>query len=1036
MPSEHSLSSNGEGGTEIPPQAAINPGDQSLDAALSLQRNDWLRGIRIPIAERLKASGALSADPIKAAELIYHESVLRRESGEPPDWDRLLEQFPEYAAQLRLFHQADEIVDGAIAPSDRSSTQLGGFELLDEVGCGGMGIVYRARERSLDRIVAVKVIRGGALADDISIKRFLNEAKAISRLNHPNIVHIYCVGECEGEPFISFEFVNGPNLGERIGGTPLPPRLAASIVADVACAIQHAHQQSILHRDLKPANVLLSGPPDEPVPKVTDFGAAKELNQSGDREVTRFLGTPSYMAPEQVELKWGPIGKRTDVYGVGAVLYEALTGRPPFRADSIGETLRQVVEREPVGPRWLNPATPRDLDTIAMKCLSKDPGRRYAAAEDVADDLNRFLRGEPIHARPVSPGGRAIKWFRRNPVMSGLSAILILALVGGISGIVYQWRQAESARGIAVASEKETEQLLSELISPYVQNLKLDAQSAEPLLNAESRCRRLLEKHPGDLDLRMALTRVYFRLGSYLVQNAESEKAEDAYRSSRALWEPLVGDSRLSPAHWDWLAVTCWTQAGFEELRLDRAKALRHCQEAEALWEELIDERSTNVDLMHKLIGVRWHMRRLLQSSGDSGDCLRLLVDSQHQLAERVRAEPANRPLRRRLALNCFLLGEAYGHDSSTASAKSFWQQAYQHYRMLVDAKHGDTATTLALALCCARLAGMQRSDPYYVEAVPLFEQVGAHFDSLLKVDSAVDVVWREILESYCTLILCHSKVGRSDASKRILEDNVLPMTQFALDKGVDSALALSLANFLSNAAAQLRDANDKADALLIARQAKALIATNANWPSRDPRFLRSLGGSAILASGLLNQLGDPSAALEQAELALHAFEKLRRAAPHEPDHESLLHDAWQRIGKARWDLGRRNEALAAFRESTSLEKVLFERHPSNRVSRVALSKCYDRLLHFASQAGDFATAAGALMEREKLWTDNREKLIEVSDDYVELARKVVMGKDVLSAKEKGERDHFLAEGKRVRQAAAAIGQRNGSSNAVTIIAN
>jgi serine/threonine protein kinase len=285
-----------------------------------------------------------------------------------------------------------------------------------------MGVVYRARERNLDRIVAIKRIRGGIFADGDAIQRFLKEAIAVSRLNHANIVQIYCVGDCDGEPFIALEFVEGPTFGERVGNTPLAPRLAATIVASVALALQHAHEHGIIHRDLKPANILLSGPSNSPVPKVTDFGAAKELDRPTDCDHTHFFGTPSYMAPEQVEPKWGPIGRLTDVYGIGVVLYEALTGRPPFRADSIGETLRQVCEVQPVSPRLLNPAVPRDLETVCLKCLQKNPAHRYGSAAALADDLARFVRGEPVLARPIGPGGRIVRWCRRNPVVASLTA--------------------------------------------------------------------------------------------------------------------------------------------------------------------------------------------------------------------------------------------------------------------------------------------------------------------------------------------------------------------------------------------------------------------------------------------------------------------------------------------------------------------------------------------------------------------------------------------------------------------------------------
>ncbi len=506
MPGEPPLGAGESDAT--PTNSAAIPCNESLDAALARQREDWLKGIRIPIADRLKACAALSADPVQAAELIYHEFILRRNAGESPDWDSLLRQFPEYADPLGLFREADQIVEDGIAPSGRSTKRLDGYDLLQEIGRGGMGIVYRARERNLDRVVAIKRIRKGALADDEAVRRFLKEARAVSRLNHPNIVHIYSVGDCDGEPFIALELVEGPTLAERVGGRPLAPRLAGMIAAAVAHAIQYAHQNGIIHRDLKPANILLSGSADRPIPKVTDFGAAADLEQATDQEGTQFLGTPSYMTPEQVGPKCGAVSHLTDVYGIGALLYETLTGRPPFQADSIGETLRQVVETQPVSPRLLNPAVPRDLETICLKCLQKEPGRRYGSAAAVADDLERFLAGQPIHARPIGPAPRFRMWCRRNPGTASLVAALLLALLTGIVGITVEWRNAEAARQSAVASDVEAQQLLTELVESNPLDARKTFRSVASMIDvlhkAETHCKNLLQKSPDEVPIRIA----------------------------------------------------------------------------------------------------------------------------------------------------------------------------------------------------------------------------------------------------------------------------------------------------------------------------------------------------------------------------------------------------------------------------------------------------------------------------------------------------------------------------------------------------
>ena len=261
-----------------------------------------------------------------------------------------------------------------------------------------MGVVYKARQTKLDRVVALKMILSGGYAGEADLARFRTEAEAIARLQHPNIVQIYEVGEQNGLPFFSLEFCGGGSLEKELDGTPLPPKKAAALVETLARAMQAAHEQGVVHRDLKPANVLLA---KDGTPKITDFGLAKKLDEVGQTASGAVMGTPSYMAPEQASGKSQEIGARTDVYALGAILYECLTGRPPFKAATPLDTIMQVVSDEPVPPRQLQSRTPRDLETICLKCLQKEPRKRYASAKALANDLHRYQAGEPIKARPV-----------------------------------------------------------------------------------------------------------------------------------------------------------------------------------------------------------------------------------------------------------------------------------------------------------------------------------------------------------------------------------------------------------------------------------------------------------------------------------------------------------------------------------------------------------------------------------------------------------------------------------------------------------
>lgn len=335
-------------------------------------------------------------------------------------------------------------------PASTPVTQIGDYELLGTIAQGGMGVVYRARQRKLNRLVALKMILSGHFASASEIERFKIEAEAAAQLDHPGIVPIYEVGEFGGRHYFTMKLVESGSLAQALEGGPLKPARAAELVAKVARAVHYAHQRGILHRDIKPNNILLD---ERGEPVLGDFGLARMLQ--GDSSLTQsmaVLGSANYMSPEQARGQSRQLTTAADVYGLGAVLYETLTGRPPFRGETMMETLQQVVQKEPVPPAQHNPQIDRDLGTICLKCLEKEPGARYHSAEELALDLERWLRKEPVTARPVKPLERLAKWARRRPAIAGLSAGLVVVTLAGMLAVVYQWRQAEAARAKAEAS--------------------------------------------------------------------------------------------------------------------------------------------------------------------------------------------------------------------------------------------------------------------------------------------------------------------------------------------------------------------------------------------------------------------------------------------------------------------------------------------------------------------------------------------------------------------------------------------------------
>ena len=327
-----------------------------------------------------------------------------------------------------------------------------GYEILGELGRGGMGVVYKARQRGIKRIVALKMILAGQHTRAEDLLRFRIEAEAVARLRHPNIVQLYEVGEIDGQPYFSLEYVDGGNLAAKIDGIPQSGRQSAETALQLAEAMAFAHQNGILHRDLKPANVLVTS---EGVLKITDFGLAKQMEDqdSSRTQEGSVMGSPSYMAPEQAEGKISEMGPQADVYSIGAILYELLTGRPPFRGETLLETLSMVKTQEPVLPSRLHLKVPRDLETICLKCLEKEPARRYLGAASLAEDLRHFLAGEPIRARPTAAWERAWKWGKRRPAVVGLLGVSAAAAVGLVLLIV--WHNASLREQLVQAREEE-----------------------------------------------------------------------------------------------------------------------------------------------------------------------------------------------------------------------------------------------------------------------------------------------------------------------------------------------------------------------------------------------------------------------------------------------------------------------------------------------------------------------------------------------------------------------------------------------------
>jgi tetratricopeptide (TPR) repeat protein len=423
-----------------------------------------------------------------------------------------------------------------------------GYEIQAEVGRGGFGVVYRAVQTNLGRTVALKMLRQGALDEPEAWARFRREAEAIARLQHPGIVQVHEVGEHQGHPYFSLEFCPGGSLEKKLQGAPLPPAEAAALVRKLAEAVQAAHDARVIHRDLKPANVLLG---TGGTPKIADFGLAKKLDEQGRTQTGAILGTAPYMSPEQASGSKA-IGPAADVYALGAILYECLTGRPPFLAATAYDTILQVISDDPVPPRRLQPGAPRDLETICLKCLQKDPAKRYGSAEALADDLRRYLDALPILARPVGRPERLWRWCRRRPAVASLVAVSLLLLAGGMSGVFWQWRRAEG--NLAAANEqrdraRENFRLARQAVRDYCVKVSVDERlnqadltdlRKELLRTAARFHEKFREVESDDPDVQAERAEALFELGFISEHVGSKEEALRHYAESQAAWESLV----------------------------------------------------------------------------------------------------------------------------------------------------------------------------------------------------------------------------------------------------------------------------------------------------------------------------------------------------------------------------------------------------------------------------------------------------------------------------------------------------------------
>jgi tetratricopeptide (TPR) repeat protein/tRNA A-37 threonylcarbamoyl transferase component Bud32 len=758
-------------GEELPdttslPTEAIRSGEV-LEALLAEQRRSWRRGERVPVQAYLERYPVSDSHGESAAALVYQEFVLRQELGDSVSFAEYLREFPEYASDLQFLRAADDLVRQTLPlpePAAASLGHCGNYLLLQEIARGGMGVVYKARQVGLNRLVALKMIRPGRFATADDLERFRHEAEAVAQLHHPHIVAVHEVGEHDGQPYFSMDYVAGQSLAAVVRENPLPAAQAAGYVQTIAEAVHYAHQHGIVHRDLKPANVLVD---EARQPRITDFGLAKRIEAEAHLTLTgQVLGTPSYMPPEQAAGKLDQIGHRSDVYALGATLYELLTARPPFRADTLLETLRQVREAEPASPRSLNGHVPRNLETICLKCLEKEPVKRYGSAQDLANELKRFLKGEPIRARPAGPAERLWRWCRRNPVLAILIAAVVLSLLAGTAISLYfavqanyRTREVERQRD-EVAKQKgraeETLRLARRAVDDFsmrfgqdkrLQAHDLEGLRKEYLQSAAQIYQQLVELHSDDPAVQTEQGRGLERLAKITLDIGSPSEAVRLLLQAQDIFAQLAQADPSNLDHQVHLAN------GYQHLEIvyrvmsQMDKAESASQEAIRLWENLTHNYPDNQSYQAVLAQCHFNHGTLCSETGrptDADEAYRKALVIDERLAH---ANPDDLGCQADLATACNGLGAHYCDRDRRQEAHDFYQKALEIRERLAGADpanpqyQGDLATSYYnLASLYAATTRWNDAKSAYYKAAGLQERLARDHPSVIDYQVALGI--------------------------------------------------------------------------------------------------------------------------------------------------------------------------------------------------------------------------------------------------------------------------------------------------------
>ncbi|HBI42807.1 MAG TPA: hypothetical protein DDY78_08105, partial [Planctomycetales bacterium] len=869
-----------------------------------------------------------------------------------------------------------------------SMIRVPGYEILGELGRGGMGVVYKARQLGLNRLVAIKMILSGDYAAAGDLARFRLEAEAVAKLQHPNIVQVYAIDEVDGKPYFCLEFVNGGPLQKKFAGNPQPPRQAAHLIEKLAEAMEYAHQRHIVHRDLKPANVLLTETGD---PKVADFGLAKRLDEQDSQTQTgSILGTPSYMAPEQAQGNTRDVGPGADIYSLGAILYEALVGRPPFKGETVLDTLELVRSQEPVSPSRLQPKIPRDLETICLKCLQKDPKNRYLSSGALAEDLRRFRKGEPILARPTPAWERAWKWARRRPLAAALVGVSILfALSLAVGGVAFgKYEQLQVAeKGRLMDNEKRAHEraehnfdsarsAVDEMLTSVGQQRlayepRMEKVRRDLLTKALRFQERFLKEKSDDPEIRDETGRAYARVGDIQEMLGEHEAAELSYGSGRTFLAELNTQFPTNVRYCQDLA-TCVNNLGQLLKSAGRTpEAEQALREALGLRQKLADEQHDEED-RRELATVADNLGVLLLGEGRYAEADTLLQQSVGLFDELAAAstEPAYQQNLARGRNNLGLLLAAVGRPD----------EAEQTFRQALDVLSGLAKNypnvpdyRQELAVSYNHLGNLWRdtnpakSESFYLQSLGLRDRLVADFPT-------TPIYRQEQAASYHSLGFVRQAAGRGEEAEKAYGQALTIEEKLAADYPSVPDYSFELAGSYNNRGILLQTTHRLPEAEKVYGKALTLLEKLAAKHPESPAYQQELA-SAQQNLGVLYQTTNRS---EKAEKALRRAVELRRQLverfPKAPIYQKVLASGQFNLGVL-WHMnGKLPEAEACYRDAVDRFTKLADQFPAVPDYRHLQADGLKNL-------GSLLQATNHPQEAEKDWREGIELLTQLKNE-------------------------------------------------------